>query len=227
MSRFRAVRRVYGTIAPLLQRYVARDLDSMIDRMLNAAVSMWAAEHWIRFDDREANCTIQLYRCIEHVIRTTADLCVLTVRLEWVQPTPAMLAGQESAQKMRRPDLRVTVGYEAGITIECKRLSLSGGYPKKYVADGMDRFVSGEYSKRETKAAMVGYTQGAECDELVAAINVAVEAHHRMGASHRLYPVEPLPFIPDMYESLHDRTRHPRIVVSHYLIDVPPATPTQ
>jgi hypothetical protein len=125
---------------------------------------------------------------------------------------------------MVRPDLRVTLGYEAGVTIECKRLSLSGGLAKKYVTDGMDRFVSGAYSRRETKAAMVGYVRGEKCDELVAAINVAVEAHHRMGPSHHLHKVQPLPCVPN-YESHHDRTCYPRIAINDYLVDVAPVGP--
>jgi hypothetical protein len=222
MSRFRAVgRRVYGTINPILQRSMAKDFDSMVDDMLSAAIGMWAAENWVRFDDLEANCTIQLYRCCERVIHIRAVLHGLMVLQEWVQPTPAMLAGQESAAGMVRPDLRVRLGYEAGMTIECKRLSLSGGLARKYVSEGMDRFVSGAYSKQETKGAMVGYVQGEKCDELVAAVNVVVEAHHRMGPSHRLHEVQPLPLIPK-YESLHDRTAYPRITINHYLIDVAP-----
>jgi hypothetical protein len=188
MSRMRAVRKVYGTVSPYFQRIIAKNLDSIIDEMLNAAVSMWAAEQWIRFDDHEANCTIQLYRCSQHVIHTTAVLHGLTIRSEWVQPTPEMLAGRESAERMNRPDLRVTIGDEAGITIECKRLALSGGYPKKYVDEGMDRFVAGTYSKDETKAAMIGYMQGGDCDELVAAINVAVRCTSPYGCEPSIAP---------------------------------------
>lgn len=190
----------------------------MIDDMLDASVSMWAAEGWIRFNDQEVNCTIQLYRCSEHVIRTTAMLYTLTVRLEWVQPTLAMLAGQESATRMSRPDMRVTIGYQTGITIECKRLSLSNGLPKKYVGEGMDRFVSGVYSKDESKAAMVGYVQGAKCNELLDAVNTEVDAHPRMGASHRLNPAKPLSFINHKWESSHERGLYPHIVISHYWV---------
>jgi hypothetical protein len=87
----------------------------------------------------------------------------------------------------------------------------------------MDRFISGAYSKQETKAAMIGYVQGATCDEVLVAVNVAVQVHPRMGVGHRLYSVNPLPFIPNKYESRHNRTPHPRINISHYWVDLPAA----
>jgi hypothetical protein len=220
MSRLRTVRHIFGTIAPAVHRLVATALDETVDEGIGAAVSAWQADGWLRYDDHEANCTIQLYRCLEESIRRIPRLRLLSARLEWVQPTPQMYAGIQSATKTSRPDLRLSIGRDAGITLECKRLSLGEGHPRNYVYEGMNRFVSGNYSASETRGGMVGYVQADAPAEILLAVNVAVAGHPSMGAGHELQPDASIAAVTDRYKSSHDRASLSGIELTHYWLDM-------
>jgi hypothetical protein len=192
----------------------------MLDEVVVAAVASWESDGWRSFDDHEANRTVQLYKWIEEAIRVTPDLRSLSPRLEWVQPTPQMYAGTESATKIPRPDIRIFVGTSAGVTVECKRLSLSNQHPVRYVGEGMNRFVSGSYSSSEERGRMVGYVEADRPHQIVAAVNASVCSHPAMGPDHVLDVALPAGSSLHRYRSSHKRAPLPDISLIHHWIDV-------
>lgn len=211
--------RVYGLVSPTLQRLVSSDIDGLVSRMLDEAAAAWAEANWIRFDDREANCTIQLYRWCLYVGRKHPELRILTVQLEWSNPTIAMLQALESAEGPSRPDLRIQIGERAGRSLECKRLSPAQRRPWRYVHEGLDRFVSGTYGGDEPTGVMVGYIQGGTAEGLITAINVEIVAHPRMGPSHQLQRIAPSG-LPIRCHSSHLRSNASSIDIEHFLVDL-------
>ncbi len=219
MARLRTLRRVYGLIDQPLQRLLSRDIDDAIEETLIAAAASWKTDGLQRFNDEEANCTIQLYRWGDEAIRKTSTLHALSLQLEWVQPTPEMLAGKEDAGNSSRPDLRFSIG-SVGRTVECKRLTARSPWLRRYVYEGMDRFVSGVYAPSEDRGNMVGYMQADEPTTIVDGINTQVAAHPAMGSSHKLVPSSARPPIQDVFRSTHIRKSSPSILLTHYLVDL-------
>jgi len=198
---------------------LARDIERTIDEALSQAVAKWRNAGWHRYNDDESNCTMQLFRWLDLGRRTDKALWGLTPRLEWVQPTQAMLEGRADAGKVARPDLRLTMDVE-GRTIECKRLRLDGELPRRYVAEGIARFVSGSYASEETRARMVGYIQEGDPNAIIDRINGEVLVHPFMGSGHELHQVSGLVSIPIRCLSRHARTAAQPVELTHHLLEI-------
>jgi len=219
-SLWRLANRVVGVVSPTLERGVVSDLDSLIDRMLNSAVVLWANTGWHRFDDREVNCTVQLHRWCREAIRRDPSLRILGIQMEWYQPTPEMTAGLADAIGMVRPDLRISLGQITGRTIECKRLSLKLDHPRRYVNEGLARFVESVYGESEPRAGMVGYIEADEPRLIAEAINYSIDGHVSMGPSHRMHPLNQAQGPAWHYESEHRRNNARPLRVFHCHIDL-------
>jgi hypothetical protein len=207
-----------GAVALALQEKVAEDIDRLICQLLGASISLWEHDNWMRYDDEEGNCTVQLYRCCEAARRQDLRFILLIPHLEWINLTPAMLAGDESVKTANRPDLRIEVG-KVGRTIECKRLAPTGGWTRAYVHEGLARFVVGNYGRVEAVGYMVGYAQAGTLARLLTMINRQVAGHQGMGTAHQLK------LLREDGASLWSRSSHPRasgkpISVDHLLVDV-------
>jgi hypothetical protein len=220
MGAYRQLSRIYGAIAPSIQQLISHDIDDLIDQLILDGVTRWRNANWQRFDDLEINCTVQLFRWMTEAGRSSSSLRILTVQLEWVQPTVEMIEGSESAAGMRRPDLRISIGQSAARVVECKRLALTSSFPKRYVDEGMHRFVSASYGGDDDEAAMIGYVQANEPVDIVAAVNTEVDAHADMGASHRLhFQSSPYGSL-HRYASTHTRRQRSSLSLHHYLVDI-------
>lgn len=212
--------RLYGTIVPLIQDVVARDIDELVDQLLGEAAEIWREGAWRRFDNREANCTIQMFRCSREAKRRNPIYGVLNIQIEYVIPTRAMFDATEDATGMARPDVRVSVG-EVDRIVECKRLSLTGGRPRSYVYDGMARFVRGVYSSGGGIEYMIGYLQEGDVEDVVAAVNCQVLAHPLMDSSDSLgrSPASPVE-VAHRFRSEHKRNRSEPFRINHYILDL-------
>lgn len=211
-----AVGRVYGRLSIPLAKLFARRLEEILDHLVVQAVERWAAASWERYDDQEVNCTVQIYR---HACAVSASDALLSVSLECVEVTRAVLEGKESAKSSGRADIRLAYG-KAGVAVECKRVSLSDGLPKKYVNEGMARFVRGRYSESEWLGGMIGYIQADEVYAIVDAINSSVDQHAQMGPAHRLKEDRSLIPIIGRYSSMHERGSLAPMNLAHYMVDM-------
>ncbi len=212
--------RVYGAILPSIQRRVAQDLDQLVDRLLEQAATIWRDDGWRRFDDREPNCTIQMYRCSCEAKRRESMYGLLVVQIEYVMPTREMLLATEDASGMSRPDIRISVG-ETGRIVECKRLSLAGGQPRSYVYDGIARFVAGDYDAGGDVEYMIGYLQADAVNEVVEAVNDHVRIHPSMGEPDVLTRIQVnATGVAYRYASRHRRDGTAPFGICHYMLEV-------
>ena len=229
MGWFEAARdRHRGVVARRLQDRVAQNLNRHAEELLIAAVGMWQHDRWNRFNDDEANCTVQMYRCSRACIRSDRRFTLISVHLEWIDVTPEILQGKQSATTSRRPDMRIEAG-PAGRTIECKRIAATGPWARRYVHDGLARFVTGSYGHDETTGFMIGYvTDGhlprlLHLSHLVSRINHYIRRHSNMGSGQQITTTHHSP--PTLVGvSRHSRSnsqpRLSQIDISHLLIDL-------
>ncbi len=219
--------RVVGVAARTLQDRVAQHLDRHTEELLIAAAGMWQHGGWPRFDDDEANCTVQMYGYSRACIRNNPRFTLISVHLEWIDVTPEILQGKQSAKTAKRPDMRIEAGT-AGRTIECKRIAATGSWPRRYVHDGLARFVTGSYGHDETTGFMIGYvTDGRlprlpHLSHLVSRINHYIRRHSNMGSGQQITATHHSP--PTLVGvSRHSRSSQPNlspIDTSHLLIDL-------
>lgn len=220
MSVFRSASRVVGHISPILESFVARGLNELVSSLIVSSLVVWRESGFTRFDDHEINCTVQVYRCALLAQDADASLRVLRIQLEWVQPTPDMLAGATSSSSMRRPDLRIGIGRSAAWTIECKRLKQADGLPNAYVDEGLARFVSGDYGACERFGAMIGYVQAGDPQQIVLSVNERIDGHPLMGAGHRLVEVQQVEMDVSLHLSQHARAGMVPILIEHHHADL-------
>lgn len=186
MRWFEAARdRRRGKAAFRLQQRLAGNLDSRAEALLIAAVARWRQDHWRRFGKTTGNwteddCTVQVYRWSRECIRHDGQFALMTVQLERMEVTPAILHGHQSVRTASRPDLRIEVGAE-GRSVECKRIALGSRWPRKYVHDGVARFVTGNYGHAESSGFMIGYASEDPLPDLVDSINGYITTHPDMG----------------------------------------------
>ncbi len=181
----RALDRVSGRVSQALQQRAERRFPEMVETLMRLALEMWAGNNWHTFDQREVNCTAQLYRWLMEAKRGEVQFSHLNIELEYLNLTPAMFAGVESVVTALRPDLRLGIG-QVGIQLECKRLLAGGTWCHDYVHKGMQRFVSSSYGANDPRGVMVGYVQQATSDGLLGSVNGFVLTHPLMGVSHQL-----------------------------------------
>ncbi len=186
MGWFEAARdRRRGRVAVRLQHEVAQNLNIRVEELLVAAVYKWRRDGWHRFGKHTGNwteddCTVQMYRWSKDCTRRESRFALLTVHLEWRNLTPAILHGHQSAATATRPDLRIEV-REEGRSIECKRIALGSPWPRRYVHDGVVRFVTGNYAHAESSGFMIGYAAEDPLPDLVDSINGYITKHSDMG----------------------------------------------
>jgi hypothetical protein len=210
--------RLFGVITPALQQLAAGDVDELVAALLEEAIARWGATGWATFDHREANCTIQLYRWCMDARRNIPRLRILTIELEWVNPTVDMVEARASVDTATRPDVRIGIGQIAGRSLECKRLAPTGGRPRAYVYDGLHRFVSGKYGLTDDLGIMIGYLQAGTDADAVDAINLQIDGHPEMGPEGRLTAAPRRNAA--RYRSSHPRPHAQAIDVDHWLIDI-------
>lgn len=177
--------RLMGVAAKTLQDRLARNLDYHAEALLIAAVGMWQHHGWHRFDNDEVNCTVQMYRWSQECIRRDSRFTLISMHLEWIDVTREILLGEQSATTAKRPDLRIKVD-DVGRTIECKRIAATGSWARKYVHEGLARFVTGSYGHAETTGFMIGYALSSHLPNLVNRINTCIQGHSNMGHGQQI-----------------------------------------
>lgn len=209
-----------GVVAGRLQRSAAKDIDNSIDELFECAVSGWAAEHWLRFNDHEVNCTVQLYKWCNQIKQTNPRMCLISIDLEYMILSPAIRSATQSAARMSRPDIRISIGGYAGRSVECKRLEAKSKLPGLYASKGMTRFVTGQYGAGERVGIMIGFVLNRNEPIIVKSINRAVIGNSGLGVGHTLTRLPATHIIPWQHTSTHLRSSDGPITLRHYLLDL-------
>jgi|ERR1017187_772661 hypothetical protein len=195
----------------------AEAIEELVDDLFREAFAIWVAGSLFRKTDEESCCAVVFYGCCLRVLDSMADDTPLCLQWESGQPTREMLAGREHPKTFAKPDMVLTCGHRCIIRIEAKRLMSGQGLPKKYVKEGMRRFIDGKYSSTSGKPGyMLGFVVRGEMEKVVLAINKAIMTEPDLGTSDQLGTATvPQPRF-TRFESMHvDELR-----LIHNLLDV-------
>lgn len=220
----RALDRVSGRVSQLLQQQAARKFPELIDALLVAALERWDQNDWLTFDQSEVNCTAQLYRWLTETKRTDSRFIYVHITLEYINLTPAMLAGEESVKGAQRPDLNLVLD-PISVHVECKRLQTAGPWCRLYVHNGIARFVDSSYGARSPLGVMVGYVQQGSAEGLLDSVNSFVATHPSMGDGHELSRPKVEPF-GSTHRSHHSRHTDVAIDLAHVWVRLEPSGST-
>ena len=126
--------------------------------------------------------------------------------------------GEENPKTSSRIDIKISKSdwdEESFITVECKRLNKGRTLIKKYVDEGMDRFISGKYCLDNNCSFMVGFIIDGDNLQILAALNKYVKEKH--SGQDVLKEIEPR----IKYFSNHDRAKgHTPFSIYHLLANI-------
>jgi len=184
----------------------------------------------------EDNISINLWRCLRQVRRGRSiewEVCY-----QYPVPTEAIFEGEQIATSAKKIDIKLANHYEDDIEVyfawEAKKLlndppkkdlSLS----RKYIDDGIIRFVKEQYSSKVADAGMLGYILHGEPEAIVSEINNLIVGEYHWPNSDILHPDKPIGTFDAVYLSNHDRTSVNSPITLHHLFlqfDFPPPTPS-
>ncbi|MBL7260750.1 hypothetical protein [Paractinoplanes lichenicola] len=187
-----------------------------IRSLLIESIRLWQQEQFHRFNDHETSSTVRLYYWAVQVVRSSPELSFFRVQYDGPQPTAAMLAGSEDPARAPRPDINVSLGQDIVVHVEAKRLKSGDGLPKKYVTQGMRRFVDGRYDTRPCNlGGMLGYIMDGDSAKAIAQINQTISDEADFGPNAALRAQgSPLPFIGEYVSD------HGSFSLIHLAIDV-------
>ncbi len=211
---------VIGSPVPLAQR-LRPALERTILELVVEAFEQWGARGFNRFGDTEVEFTTVLIGQMREV-RRVRNLPFMPCS-EQFEYSPEMFAGTAAPNRAPRIDISVwwdRLAENAYYTIECKRLA-PGDLAKKYVNEGLIRFVSGKYAGATPAAAMIGYAITHAPEVLLDQVNEHVQQHPELTDSDLLVPTAPIHALTTVYESRHQRhAPHVAIRVTHLFLDV-------
>lgn len=195
----------------------AEAIEELVDELFSRAFALWVAESLIRKTDEEPCCAVVFYGCCLRVLDSLDDDTPLCVHWEAGQPTREMLAGKEHPKTFAKPDMTLTCGHRCTIKIEAKRLMAGQGLPKKYVQEGMRRFIDGKYSSTSGKPGyMLGFVVHDDTDKVVTAINDVIQAEPDLDTSDQLGSVT----VPHHRFTRFESTHIHELRLVHNLLDI-------
>lgn len=189
--------RFEGQAASWLAQRAAEAADGLIDALIMGACLVWQSRGFQRFSDNEICCTVPFFDCCECVVESEPEtFSILRIVYDAVQPDRAMLAGLADPKRAARPDLSAVFG-PVTIRIEAKKLALGDGLPRKYVREGMKRFISGKYTSSPGRSGfMLGYVVHDETKAIITKINEVIVAEDDLSEADELKSMtEPIPIL--------------------------------
>ena len=165
----------------------------------------WQSKGFDRVGNHEDHYTVRLVACMNEVRRERN--ISLVPRYQHVEASDAMMSGLEDPVHAPRLDLTVAWGFlddNAYLSVECKRIA-PGALARRYVADGIGKFVRGYYGAKADVGGMVGYLIESTSSEAALSINSNVKSHALMGSGHSLAPAPPVGHLNSVFVSNHSR----------------------
>lgn len=101
--------------------------------------------------------------------------------------------------------------------IEAKRLHVSDGLPKKYVEQGMRRFIDGRYpTAGHNIGAMLAYLLKDSTEDVIGAVNGVINLESTLGPPHVLSdPTQPAPRL-----TIHVSIHAGNLRLFHHILDM-------
>ena len=181
----------------------------------------WRLGNFERYGDHEDHYTIRLVECMKE-IRRERNMAMMP-RFQQVEPSDAMLKGYEDPARAGRIDMVISwslLNDDAYLSIECKRLA-PDDLARRYVVEGLSKFVQGYYGEKAQVGAMVGYIISGDPRVVFNRVNVHIEKNSAMGPHHKLKPVDPIRWLNSVFSSSHLRAKpFPIIRLTHLFFDM-------
>ena len=216
-----------GSPSPLA-REVFDDIERTALQLVVDGFERWRLGNFERYGDYEDHYTIRLVECMRE-IRRERNMAMMP-QYQHVEPADAMLKGFENPAHARCIDIVISWSLfndDAYLSIECKRLA-PDDLARRYVVEGIDRFVQGHYGAKARTGAMIGYIISGTPTAVLDRVNVLIEKNSGMGSGHTLIPVDPIRWLNTVFASNHSRSQpFPTIRLTHLFFDMNDIEPSQ
>jgi hypothetical protein len=181
------VTRYEGKAANWLQRRASASADSTVEALFVETVALWEARKFLRVSDEETCCTVPFFDCCDQILELNQDKYPrIRILYNGAHPTREMRAGLVHPKTAPIPDLTLVFGLMT-FTIEAKRLALGEGLPRKYVREGMRRFIDKKYKSSPGRAGfMFGFVVRDNVHDIIGSINAAIIAEKDLNAADQL-----------------------------------------
>jgi hypothetical protein len=209
---------VSGEMAESIVAEASAQADKVVREWLVAAIEIWAAEGFERYNDGETSCTARIFHWCEELKHERGGYYLLYhVSCDDLTLTPGMRLGKEHPKSAGKPDLTISVGITR-LHIEAKLLKPRPprGLPLDYVKDGMMRFISGYYpSVPGFSCIMISYVLEEPVAVSYDAVNTIMITYNTLGAEDSVKFSEQLGESTRLYESSHDSCS-----IAHLAVDL-------
>ena len=109
---------------------------------------------------------------------------------------------------------------DAYLSIECKRLA-PDDLARRYVVDGIAKFVRGYYGAKAQTGAMVGYVIRGTSSAVLKRVNAQVERAPAMDSRHTLSLADPIGWLNTVFASNHPRSSPLQAIgITHLFFDM-------
>ena len=126
-----------------------------------------------------------------------------------------------------RIDIMVLDGFveHVYLGIECKRVhSRRASLAKKYVDQGLMRFVTGRYSAGLPYGVLLGFVIDGKCDACAELIREAVIAGEAVNLTRGWQPAGEFALIPNLFSTAHKQATSGPILMLHLFLSYQPPT---
>ena len=183
---------------------ISRGFSQNVHELIVESFERWREEGFTRNGDCEGDLSVRLY---DFMLDIQYERNIpISIHFEHPLLTDAMLAGHADSVHACKIDIAV---FSWGafprlphLSIECKRLGIKR-LPRRYVLEGVVKYVDGRYGEKARYGVMVGYVMDGAPNEIVGKINVHVE--RRMDSRHCLTRTDSVRELETVYISCHDR----------------------
>ena len=206
-------------------------IDSKVPDIIKLVVAVWKRVSPGAADEREDDITARL--CIALQRSRTARKMMFYIHFQQVELDPS------TGDEFGRMDIAFYPSGEKWVPrediyfcLECKRLNvIKGGKPRayatEYVTMGMNRFVTGQYSRAVLHAGMIGYVRDGDVPRAMSDVEAGIVARHSelaMKPPGQFMPSAVLPRFRHARETHHERRRgEPAFRIHHLFMAGNPA----
>lgn len=177
---------VEGTVSPGIRLLARTSAPNRLEELLSSAIAHWDINH--PWSSPEHVFNLDLFALMRKIqFENEVKWLGVHVGYDAPQPSSAHLVGSKSPQTAKRPDITVTFGSSFALHIEAKKVDGTLTLSRKYVKEGMRRYIDGAY-QHSPFGIMLGYCKKGTVAASLAAINARVVEESDLGTEDQLNP---------------------------------------
>lgn len=121
-----------------------------------------------------------------------------------------------SPTRSNRTDIEFFISFLGDFVVECKNLSSA---EQRYINDGVNRFISGQFSSNDSEAAMIGFIVGGGIPSIKEKLYLKVE-NESSAEKNYSHSQERCSGYEHSFHSLHTRPNKKKILIHHLFVDL-------